>query len=175
MKTEKLFNIEIEQPIIDEIYNNIEKFHPHVLNNAHYNKTGALRNCKSIYFLNSDIDGGVVSEHESICNNFIHTYTLLKTVKNTIDKDKNFGKAYLTIIPPNGQIYPHKDLSSTYFLKINRYQIYIKTSNLLEKRVGSILYPTISGDVFLLEHTETHEYINQSNLDILLLVFDLFI
>lgn len=166
---------------LEEIILLKKDFYPHV-NNENYLKFGPLKDCKSM-FITTDIQ-----PNKTLGKNFIFEinpfvkermpYTL-KLYENIFEKlnltNNKKGRSYITILPSKKNILLHSDTSVNYFKQIHRYQFYYTGNTDMLKLVGDIQYPIEEGMLYFFDHLQKHEYKNNSNIDLVLMVFDVYI
>ncbi len=164
---------------LNEIHENKSFFGPH-FNSENYNKFGPLRECKTFHIV-ENVEPKNFSKESNIKfnENFIvhmpETMSLLGRLIKVINADlNNLGRAYITILEKNKNILRHSDTAAQYFNLIKRYQFYYTGGDNIIKIINSKNYPVVPGYLYFFDHHQQHEYMNHSNDDLILMVFDIF-
>jgi aspartyl/asparaginyl beta-hydroxylase (cupin superfamily) len=142
-----------------EIIDNKELFTPHV-NSDVYLKSGPLRECKSI-FLKKDLK--ILPQ----------TIALFLCLKKLVDNGMPVRKAYVTIVKPGGKIYEHCDNDSYYWSIVDRYQFYLTGNADCIQIIKKEKFKIAPGYFYFFDHKQIHYYENNSNEDLILMVFDI--
>lgn len=101
---------------------------------------------------------------------------LLLRLRHKIDPDHHrpWGRAYITSLGHDRQIYAHSDTLGDYFYKIERYQFYLTGSEGAEQLIGGERFPALPGMFYFFDHRQIHHYANHGTEDLVILVFDLY-
>lgn len=152
----------------NEIIDNKNSFTLHS-HNMMYVKTGPLRECRSTHLINDS-----KSQLEVEKTQFTKTFLFLDKLKNIVDptNSSTLTRAYVTCLPPGKQIYAHSDTNGSYWNTINRYQFYYTGDNEMEQIINDTLFPVKPGYLYYFDHTQIHEYHNNSSDNLFLMVFD---
>jgi hypothetical protein len=155
------FNDSYEELLITKDF-----FEPHSLDNR-YIQSGPLRECKSLHLINT--------HHRADSNKFNHTFTLLERLSRLVDPtdSKIITRAYVTVLGPNMKIYAHSDTNGEYWNTINRYQFYYTGCDKIIQIINNQIFPVGPGYFYYFDHKQIHEYYNNSDEDLILMVFDL--
>jgi len=147
-----------------ELLNNKNLFGPHSMNEK-YIKSGPLRECITLHLLPTFVNK----------DEFTETFSLINRLKNKIDpiNARTITRAYVTTVPPGKQIYSHSDTDGAYWGTINRYQLYYTGDENMVQLINDTLFPVAPGYLYYFDHRQIHEYKNNSNQDLVLMVFDL--
>jgi hypothetical protein len=167
---------------LNELLANLELFKPHYHVGSKQYMTGPLRECSTFYLTNGFdrlrdklAQDPILFFHLDV--NLTETEKFINFLKSYIDptKSKTIGRAYITILPPGKKIYKHDDNDETsrYWNKIDRYQFYYTGSTDVIQMIDSTSFPALPGYLYLFDHKKEHEYKNNSNENLILLVFDL--
>lgn len=129
-----------------------------------YMESGPLRECKTAHILKN----GLIS-------NFPNTTLLLNMLTQLVDisHTRRLSRAYITILEPGKQIYPHCDTDGEYWSTIDRYQFYFTGDSDMVQIINNTVFPIAPGYLYHFDHTQIHEYHNNSKQDLMLMVFDL--
>lgn len=146
---------------LKEIEHNIDLFGNHSQNPI-YISSGPLRECQSVFF----------NKRNNVYFKFTKTIDLLKNLKNSLDFDAVISRAYVTILPPSKKIYAHADTDGSYFSKIDRYQFYFTGNNDTIQIINNTQFDVAPGYFYYFDHRQIHEYINNSDEKLILMVFD---
>jgi hypothetical protein len=148
--------------MLEEVKNNFDRKADHHSTQEYYMRGGALRHGRSVWLSRSF--GGKMENTELFPN--IDTFLLGFCLSNKT----RLGRTYIHRLKPNQHIDKHADVNEPYFFNVARYQIY------LNKPLGVRIVhdgPDIpAGQLMYFNLFEDHEYINDSNEDFYLLVFD---
>ena len=179
MNTTKLATLSSTRAAFDEIITNIHLFEPHDPLNINYRHSGALRECVTYYFNGrgslSEVTSNQITGYQGT-DTLCLTWAAVVEAKNLINPLRNIGRAYVTMLSPNGQIYPHADQHGHdgYFDRVDRYQLFFDSNSDLINLVDGIRYMPASDELWYLEHDKVHQYTNNGNRPIVFAVFDLF-
>lgn len=131
----------------------------------HYMRSSPLRHGKTVW-LRKGLD-----ENRENTELFLNAHILTLSVGLLLGGRCRVGRAYIHRLQPGQRIDRHNDSEQTYYYRVERYQVY------LNKPEGMVIYhdgPDIeAGHLMYFNHFAFHEYINNSNEDFYLLVFDL--
>lgn len=164
----EIISFDIFSKSLEEIKNNLNLFGNHS-NNPVYISSGPLRECRSVF-----INEGPFRSRDLLTNNkFVETNKLLEFLKNKISPNANITRTYITILPPGKIIYPHSDASGNYFPTINRYQFYFTGNKECIQIIKNENFKIEPGYFYHFDHRQIHEYKNNSNEDLILIVFDI--
>jgi hypothetical protein len=168
---------------LNELLANDQLFKSHYRLGSRPYYTGPLRECRTCYIA---VDDSLRDKLKLIQDpilffqldsNLKETEKFINSIKRYIDptSSKTLGRAYITMLPPGKKIYKHddNDESSPYWNKIDRYQFYYTGSTDVVQTIGNINFPALPGYLYLFDHKKEHEYENNSNENLILLVFDL--
>ena len=166
--TELLCTLDSITDSYTELLNNKNLFGPHSMNET-YIKSGPLRECTTLHLI-PDRNNRSINDIE-----FSATSVLINRLKNKIDpvNDRTITRAYVTIVPPGKNIYSHSDTDGAYWGTINRYQLYYTGDENMVQLINDTLFPVAPGYLYYFDHRQIHEYKNNSNQDLVLMVFDL--
>ena len=161
-------SIDIFSKSLHEIIDNIDMFGNHS-NKPLYLADGPLRECKSIF-----IKEGIYQPTNSLLiDKFNATVRLLEILKNRVNFDAIITRVYVTILPPGKIIYSHCDASGNYFSTIDRYQFYFTGNKDCVQIIKDNQFSVGPGYFYFFDHRQIHEYKNNSDQDLILMVFDL--
>lgn len=135
--------------------------------NQTYVLSGPLRECITAHLINPNC---VVDK-----NKFTKTFLLLDRLKQIIDKKNNkiLTRAYVTSLAPEKQIYAHSDTNGAYWSTIDRYQFFYTGNDKMIQLIDNTIFPMKPGYLYHFDHRQIHSYENNSNEDLILMVFDL--
>lgn len=156
----------------EEIIQNRDKFGNHA--NSEYMKNGPLRECKTFHLAGDINPENFIPRDVKI--EWPATSELVQRLRTLVDitNSRKFGRLYLTILEPGKRIYTHADHNSDYWNNIDRYQFYYTGNNDIQQIINKELFPVGPGYFYHFDHSKYHRYLNNSNIDMVLLVFDLF-
>lgn len=168
-KTHLLDTVNYFDESYNELLSNKNCFTLHTLNKI-YIQSGPLRECRTVHLINSQ-EQALLTSKLKLC----HTFKLLEKLKNIIDINdtKELSRAYVTLLAPNKNIYAHCDTDGKYWSEITRYQFYYTGNSDMTQIIDGNVFPVAPGYLYLFDHTQIHEYHNNSNEDLMLMVFDL--
>lgn len=137
--------------------------------NKMYIESGPLRECKTVYILDNQFNT------TADVNKFNETFLLLNRLKNVVDPSNKrlLVRSYVTILEPKKQIYSHCDTDGPYWNTIDRYQFYYTGNDNMTQLIDDTLFPIAPGYLYQFDHRQIHAYTNNSNQNLMLMVFDL--
>jgi aspartyl/asparaginyl beta-hydroxylase (cupin superfamily) len=148
-----------------------------------YGKNGPLRECSTLHITGDKsfnvLDNEKQTDQTVTLNPELkETENLVNSIKKILDPYdlRPLGRVYITSLPSGGKIYKHSDTSKTkkYWNNIDRYQFYYTGSDDAVQIIDGTRFAMAPGYLYLFDHSKEHEYENNSNEDLILLVIDLF-
>jgi len=161
---------------LNELENSKDLFQFHV-KDVRYLKSGPLRQCRTIHLSTGDKK---LSPDENklleMNKKLPKTCEFLSTLKLKVDplNMRKIGRSYVTILKPGGRIFPHSDTYQEYWNEVDRFQFYYTGHIDVDQIIGKQKFEIQAGFFYFFDHKQIHEYHNRSEIDVYLLVFDLF-
>ena len=149
-----------------DVINNKDFFKEHSTNKI-YAESGPLRECSTVYLLNDYKNTSLVFDK------FKNAINLLYRLRDNINAERELKRAYITILAPGKKIYSHCDTANDYFNSIDRYQFYFSGDSDMIQSINDTLFPVGPGFFYHFDHRQKHYYENNSNKELVLMVFDL--
>lgn len=158
-----------------EVHTMADKFIPHA-KDEEYAKIGPLRDCFSLFLTDRTIiEGSMFFKYNSAMSLMPNTQKLLDELIEVVKMSPTprVGWVYVTKLGPGKSISRHSDTTGQYWSDINRFQFYYLADSVTQI-IDNKIVPVETGGLYLLDHRQIHEYKNNGNDDLILLIFDLY-